>query len=49
MKAVGITPEARIRARRLWATVRLLRPLNAGMIMAGVALGGLLSGGVEAL
>ncbi len=35
--------------RRLWALVRLLRPVNVVMIMIGVALGGVLSGGLGAL
>lgn len=36
-------------ARRAWAAVRLLRPLNVAMILVGVALGGVLSGGVGAV
>ena len=35
--------------RRLWAFVRLLRPVNLVMIMIGVALGGVLSDGLGAL
>ena len=34
---------------RVWALVRLLRPVNVVMIMVGVALGGVLSGGLGAL
>ena len=35
--------------RRLWALVRLLRPVNVAIIMLGAALGGVLAGGMAAL
>ncbi len=35
--------------RRVWAHLRVLRPVNIVMIMVGVALGGVLSGGDGAL
>ncbi|HMB94058.1 MAG TPA: geranylgeranylglycerol-phosphate geranylgeranyltransferase [Rhodothermales bacterium] len=38
-------PEANLWARRAWAVVCLLRPLNVVMIGLGVALGGVLAGG----
>ncbi|MFQ5568380.1 MAG: geranylgeranylglycerol-phosphate geranylgeranyltransferase [Rhodothermales bacterium] len=49
MNAFGATlTVSSAKMQRIWALARLVRPLNIVMIVAGVALGGLLSGGLGA-
>ncbi len=49
MRQITATLAATGWMRRVWAHLRVLRPVNIVMIMVGVALGGVLSGSVGAL